>query len=217
MTETKIPSTLNEQIDRLVAAGFAAAAQVTEGEFVERARTLQNAFDNAGDSTVLVTSSTFVPAVKLIEAIDRKDGKPQTVIHAEEHAEYRPIEGLQPPESDFYLIVGFDREPLTRNVAPAEALESIEVAGRSPLTLDEGLAVFAQWPECIWPNDGFSLAGSTRGDRRVPAMWISKKQPKLGWCFAGVPHTWLATASCSGRIAARETGTPKATTGIEPV
>lgn len=201
MTETKIPSTLNEQIERLVALGFAEAANVTEAEFVRRARSLEKSFDSAGDSPILVASSSFVPATKLIEAIDRQDGKPQTVIHAEEHADYRPIEGLQVPKSDFYLLVGFEREPSTRNVAPAAALESIEAAGRSPITLDEGLAVFAQWPECIWANDGFSLAGSTRGDRRVPAIWISKKQPKLGWCFAGVPHTWLATASCFDRVA----------------
>lgn len=201
MSEINIPTTLDEQIERLIALGYAEAAKVSEGEFVQRARLLGEAFERATDP-VLVANSSFVPATKLIEAIDRKDGKPQTVIHAEEHAEYRPIDGLDVPPDDFYLLDDFDREPSTRNVAPTSALESIAASGRSPLTLDEGLAIFAQWPDCVWPNDGFSLAGSTRGDRRVPAIWISKKQPKLGWCFAGVPHTWLATASCSKRVAA---------------
>lgn len=206
MTETTIPTTLDEQIERLVGLGFADAARVSDAEFGERASALREPFDGVNTDSdvppILVASSAFVPAGALIAEIDRDDGKPQTVIHAEEHAEYRPIDTLEPPQSDFYLLVGFDREPATRNVAPTDALESIVKAGRTPLTIDEGLALFAQWPECIWPNDGISLAGSTRGDRRVPAIWISKKLPKLGWCFAGVPHTWLATASCSERIAA---------------
>lgn len=206
MSETTIPATLEEQIERLVGLGFADAAGVSTSEFRDSAATLRGQFEltASADSPppILVASSSFVPAQALIAKIDRHDGKPQTVIHAEEHAEYRPIEGLVPPKSDFYLLVDFDREPATRNLSPVTALESIAAAGRSPLTIDEGLALFAQWPECIWTNDGISLAGSTRGDRRVPAIWISKKQPKLGWCFAGTPHTWLATASCLERIAA---------------
>ena len=36
----------------------------------------------------------------------------------------------------------------------------------------------------------------------VPAIWISNRAPKLGWCWAGNPHTWLGSASCSDRAAA---------------
>ena len=64
------------------------------------------------------------------------------------------------------------------------------------------MAIWRMHPESIAVNDGISLAASTRGDRRVPAIWISKSRPKLGWCFAGTPHTWLGTASCIGRIGA---------------
>ena len=45
------------------------------------------------------------------------------------------------------------------------------------------------------------LAGSRCGDRRVPALWISEGAPKLGWCWAGNPHTWLGTASAGSRTA----------------
>jgi hypothetical protein len=40
----------------------------------------------------------------------------------------------------------------------------------------------------------------TAGDRRVPALWISGGAPKLGWCWAGNPHTWLGSASCATRL-----------------
>jgi hypothetical protein len=59
----------------------------------------------------------------------------------------------------------------------------------------------SQQPEVIARNRGFSMAGSRRGDQRVPAFWISEGRPKLGWCWDRNPHTRLGTASCSGRIA----------------
>lgn len=195
-----IPETLESQIDRLLELGFHDAAGLTAPEFADRAGLLEAAFgEHQGERPVLVTSAALVGAPKLVEQIDRSDGQPETVIHAEDFELYKPIESIDPPEREFYLLTGFDRAPSTRNIPPKDALTEIAGHGRSPLTITEGLAVFAQWPECVWINDGFSLAGSTRGDKRVPAIWISKEQPKLGWCFLGAPHTWLATASCSGR------------------
>ena len=38
------------------------------------------------------------------------------------------------------------------------------------------------------------------GDKRVPALWVSARRPRLGWCFQGAPHTWLGSASCGGRV-----------------
>ncbi len=85
---------------------------------------------------------------------------------------------------------------------PEDALRGIVAAGRSPLTdRDEGIALVLQQPEAIARNWGSSMAGSRRGDQRVPAFWISEDQPKLGWCWDRNPHTWLGTASCAERIA----------------
>ena len=56
-----------------------------------------------------------------------------------------------------------------------------------------------QQPEVIARNWGFSMAGSRRGDQRVPAFWVSEGRPKLGWCWDRNPHTWLGTASCKRR------------------
>ena len=66
-----------------------------------------------------------------------------------------------------------------------------------------------QQPEAIAPNWGFSMAGSRRGDQRVPAFWVSEGRPKLGWCWDRNPHTWLGTASAArggGALARRWTG-----------
>ena len=44
-------------------------------------------------------------------------------------------------------------------------------------------------PDMLEKNKCFMLSGSRRDDRRVPAMWISERAPKLGWCWDGNPHT----------------------------
>ena len=116
-----------------------------------------------------------------------------------EYERFEPIEAIELPEGDYELV---DADPGLdlRNVTPDDALPRILQAGRSPLTLQEGIALVAQHPEVVDRNAGFSLPGSRCGDKRVTAIWISKGAPKLGWCWAGNPHTWLGSASCVERI-----------------
>ncbi len=87
---------------------------------------------------------------------------------------------------------------------PEDATRVIRSRGRTPLTIDEGIALVTQVPQVLEKNKCFMLAGSRRsaipGDRRVPALWISERAPKLGWCWDGNPHTWLGTASAGARL-----------------
>ena len=112
-----------------------------------------------------------------------------------------PIDAVRVPDAPAYLAVDVDLGAGSRNVRPEDALRDILEAGRSPLTLDEGVALVLQQPEVIARNRGFSMAGSRRGDQRVPAFWISEGRPTLGWCWDRNPHTWLGTASCARRVA----------------
>ena len=112
-----------------------------------------------------------------------------------------PIEAVELPDAPAYFAIDIDLGAGSRNVRPEDALRDILEAGRSPLTIDEGIALVLQQPEVIATNWGFSMAGSRRGDQRVPAFWISEGRPKLGWCWDRNPHTWLGTASCARRAA----------------
>lgn len=105
------------------------------------------------------------------------------------------------PDVPAYVAIDVDLGGESRSVRPEDALRSILDAGRSPLTLEEGIALVLQQPEVIARNRGFSMAGSRRGDQRVPAFWISEGRPKLGWCWDRNPHTCLGTASCARRDA----------------
>lgn len=117
----------------------------------------------------------------------------------EDPARYHPVDA-QVPRDRPYLITGFEPGTEYLNVPPRDAVPAIVDRGRFPATIEEGLAAFVSQPDVLQRNACFSLAGSTRGDKRVPALWISAKAPKLGWCFAGAPHTWLGTASVGQRM-----------------
>jgi hypothetical protein len=85
-------------------------------------------------------------------------------------------------------------------------LPRLTAASRSPLTIAEGLAVLVSDPGVLRARNCFSLLGSRAGDKRVPALWVSARRPRLGWCYQGAPHTWLGSASCAGRLGERSLG-----------
>jgi hypothetical protein len=127
--------------------------------------------------------------------------------HAEgDLATYLPLPELHVPAVPAYLLLDVDRGEEFCGVRPEEALPVIRSRGRTPLTIDEGIAVVTQVPGLLEKNKCFMLSGSRRHDRRVPALWISERAPKLGWCWDGNPHTWLGVASASGRVPSVEAG-----------
>ncbi len=123
-----------------------------------------------------------------------------TDLDAEDLATFKPIAELETPTKP-YLLKGFDPGAEFLNVTPEVALPAIWAAGRSPLTIAEGLSILLTNPEVLRELNCFSLLGSRCGDRRVPALWIKGDgSPRLGWCWQGAPHTWLGSASCEGRV-----------------
>lgn len=115
---------------------------------------------------------------------------------------FRPTDGLELPSGSAYLATGVDTGGATLNITPDDALPTITSGGRSPLTIDEGMALVTLIPDVLVTHNAFSMLGSRCGDRRVPAMWTSRGRPRLGWCWAGNPHAWLGSASCAARLGA---------------
>lgn len=113
-----------------------------------------------------------------------------------------PVDSVPVPAGGAYVLLDVDRGAEFRDVPPDGALPTIAARDRTPLTIEEGIAVVTHFPAALEKNHCFSLAASRCGDRRVPAVWISKGAPMLGWCWAGTPHSWLGVASCAGRIGA---------------
>ena len=145
---------------------------------------------------VIVVDRTVVPAEEamlLVEqgVVDMNPTGPDA---------FAPIEQLDLPAATTYLAVDLDTGSETMGVTPNDALPLITEGGRSPLTIEEGIALLTHHPGILRSRNAFSLLGSRAGDKRVPAMWISKGRPRLGWCWAGNPHSWLGSASCATRL-----------------
>jgi hypothetical protein len=112
---------------------------------------------------------------------------------------FRPV--VDVPSSP-YVLDGIDLGGDLLDVAPREALVRILDAGRSPLTLEEGVSVLLAHPGILRERNCYQMLGSRAGDKRIPSLWVTKAgRPRLGWCWEGTPHTWLGAASCAARIA----------------
>lgn len=150
---------------------------------------------------VIVIASSAVPAKWAMGSVVRLGKRGHEAMKPVKPVDFSPLASLAIPDGLAYLLLDIDRGRESLNVRPEDALKQIVQAGRTPLTIDEGVAVVTQHPEFLQKNNCFSLAGSRREDQRVPAIWIDgNKRPKLGWCWDRNPHTWLGTASGAKRI-----------------
>lgn len=148
---------------------------------------------------VVVVRSTLVPTVAAVERIEVR-GKAGWTDMADELAGYRPIAGVDVPEADAYLLVDVSTGPETLDVTPADALPRITEAGRTPLTIDEGVALLTQQPDVLTARNAFQVLASRADNKRIPSFWMSKGAPRLGWCWEGNPHSWLGAAHAAQRL-----------------
>jgi hypothetical protein len=139
-----------------------------------------------------------MPVVPVLETLHTVGGAGFTTMADDDLAGFTPLPELGLPAGP-YLLLDVDLGSDTFNMPPGEVLPRITAAGRTPLTVAEGLALLVSDPGVLRSRNCFSVAGSRAGDKRVPALWVSARRPRLGWCYQGAPHTWLGTASCAGR------------------
>ena len=218
MPDEPVPQ-FQHQVDRLVELGYPRLAGLDEPTFRSLLAPLAEPAAGLADGSAPEDDVRFVVVVtrELVRPEDtvpllRLSGgdKPGVVDRnhaAGDLATYQPLpelgidalDGSRSPKA--YLLTGVQRGEEFCNVRPEDALPVIRGRGRSPLTIDEGIALVTQAPHLLEKNKCFMLSGSRRSDRRVPAMWISDGAPKLGWCWDGNPHSWLGVASAAGRLA----------------
>lgn len=201
---------LDRQIEVAVAAGFPALLGLTPATLRSTLAPLHEVLAHALASTapsghgdaedqvavVLVVGPELDPN-DVVPAM-RRGGRPGvSVLGREEAPGYRPVVDL--PTGAAYLLLGVDTGSELCGVTPEDAVATLTARGRTPLTIAEGLALVVARPDLLRPNRCFSLAASRTSNQRVPAVWISERRPKLGWCWDRNPHTWLGTASVARR------------------
>jgi hypothetical protein len=198
---------LARQVETLVGKGYPERAGMSEGAFREMTAPLVERLAElpapSGPARVPFVLVAPIPRQEAVPLLDLR-GKPGfTDMTTDDLARFGPTEHVSVPAGAAYLLADVDTGRASLNVTPDDALPALLAEGRSPLTIDEGIALVMHRPELLRKNNCFSLLGSRCGDRRVPALWIKGTgQPRLGWCWAGNPHTWLGSASCGGRLGA---------------
>ena len=207
-TVTTLPS-LAHQAETLIALGLHDRAGIP----ADRLRALCG--EQAGAPALLAVHPDVVPASALAPLV-RCDDKPGFVVaDMTDLDEFTPIASVTVPAAPLYLVRDPERGDAMANWSPDEALPAIADAGRTALTVTEGLHWLLHQPDVLQRNRCFMTIGSRRQkadgslDARTPALWISngtgrdgvanRNAPKVGWCWAGNRHTWLGFASADGR------------------
>lgn len=207
-----VQTEFDKQLETLIQKGYPEAANITKEQFLSLVLPLKHHVSTLGKAEIDLEKGSlpFVIVIKhstvsTEEQMTRilKDGKEGiTKLTPHDPNDYHTIESVNIPTSEAYLLVDVDRGKEFLNVRPSDALITIQERGRSPLTIDEGVAVVTHFPEFLIKNNCFSLLASRHPkNKTVPAIWINgQKHPNLGWCWNGNPHTWLGSASCSDRL-----------------
>lgn len=212
MDESDLLEIFDSQVKILLEKNYPRAAKMSETKFIsiisplkDIVRTLQvHEADIAHGYLpfVIVVSHELVPTDYTMAAIT-KDGKAGiTKLDPLTPNDFHTLEDVPIPSKHAYILADIDRGKEYLNVTPHDAMICILQNNRTPLTIDEGVAVVTQYPEFLMKNNCFSLLASRHaGDKRVPAIWINgNKHPNLGWCWENNPHTWLGSVSAKIRI-----------------
>jgi hypothetical protein len=196
---------LERQVGVLLAKGYPALAGLDERSFTSLVDPLRELLPKASASSetaipfLLVVTSALVPTASAVERFE-VGGRAGWTDMQDELADYRPIPGVEVPESPVYLVVDVETGADTLDVRPDDALPVITGRGRTPITVDEGVALVTQFPEVFTARNAFQALASRASNKRIPSFWVSKGAPRLGWCWAGNPHTWLGAASAGARL-----------------
>ncbi len=201
---------LDEEFDRqvgnLLALGYAELSGRSEAELVALCEPLRDAARSAGPGSedaalpfLLVVTSALVPTVAAVERWSIR-GKPGWTDMADELVGYKPIDAVQIPAGPVYLLTDVRTGADTLNIPPAKAAEILAEQGRTPLTIDEGVALMSQLPGVLDHHNAFQALASRAPNKRIPSFWWSKGAARLGWCWLNNPHTWLGAASAAARM-----------------
>jgi hypothetical protein len=205
-----LPS-LPEQAERLIELGIHRIAGLTPDRLREAADRRVSA------PALIVVHHGLAPASMLAPLLSRA-GKPGFVVSdMSDVDDFTPIASIDMPDAPLYVLYDLDRGDAMANWSPDEALPALADAGRTPLTLTEGVHWLLQRPDVLERGRCFMTIGSRLCkpsgalDARTPALWISNgtgrdgsanaDAPKVGWCWAGNRHTWLGFGSAGGRLA----------------
>src|SRR3989338_8476879 len=129
------------------------------------------------------TEKCLSPSKKAMPLIELEDKKDYTTMSADEIKGFKHIESVKIPNGKAYLAIDIETGKTTLGKTPDEAIKKIKSEDRSPLTLEEGVALITHHPEILKDNYVWAPA-SRHGGGMVAVLWLSEGKPRLGWGWA---------------------------------
>lgn len=201
-----ITDIIRRQLETTLSLGLPGLAGTTGDIVSERVETVIR----SGAVPDSATRASGIPVLLVLPGIAAERAMPLTCqgtktgyvdMHPVSPDSFEPITGIDPPNSP-YLLIDVDTGRETLGLSPRAAAAHVAEAGRSALTLEEGVTLLALHPGILRERNCFQMLGSRRNDKRIASLWVTKEgKPRLGWCYEGVPDAWLGSASCAARIA----------------
>ncbi len=205
---TTLEDEFQRQIETLLDIDFPSLTGLSTDQFVSMLSPLEKRLDDipapSHDQSlpfVIVIKAALVPTETVIQSIVDGQGK-RGVVNMTPLGpdDFAPRPGTELPPSSAYLLADIDIGAESLGVRPKDALVVMEARQRLPLTIDEGVAVLTHHPDVLRTHNAYQLLASRRADKRIPSIWTSYGQPRLGWCWDGNPHTWMGSASAAARL-----------------
>ncbi|GHH51584.1 DUF5701 family protein [Streptomyces candidus] len=218
MNEFDADTEFDRQVQTLLSKGYSTLADQSGLRFRELLEPLRKpVLERASTMTaptedrvpfVLVVTRALVPIEESVPlttlAGKQKPGVIERYYKPGELDQFVALKSLSLPDEAVYVVFDVDRGEEFCGVVPLDAMAAVAARHRTGLTMEEGIALLTHFPASLAKNKCYSLSGTRLGekDKRVPALWISKGAPKLGWCWEGNPHSWLGLASAGSRAGA---------------
>jgi hypothetical protein len=205
-----VPAEFDRQLENLLHRQYPRRAGLTPTEFsrlieplkdllIEPDQPLEQPIRPGRIPFVIVSRQELIPADTAMRLVERRRKTGSSVIDPDELRRFEPIPTVEVPDGLVYLLIDIDVGWETRNLSADEALRQIEGRGRSPLTLEEGIALVTHYPDVVDDTVGFFMPGSRRGGSMLAVLSVSKDRPRLGWWQAGLQSSLLGTPSCRTR------------------
>ncbi|MCG2690815.1 DUF5701 family protein [Candidatus Parcubacteria bacterium] len=148
---------------------------------------------------VIIIKNEVIGGEKAMPLIELEGKKGYTTMSADEIKNFKPIKSVKIPNGKAYLAVDIETGKTTLGKTPDEAIKKIKKEDRSPLTLEEGVALITHHPE-ILKDHYMNLCGSRHGDGGVADLWLDEGEPELEWDWANSSNAKWGSASCDSRI-----------------
>lgn len=187
------------QVYTLISKKYPEASGLTGAEFLDHIEPLREQLRELAGREFKEGHIPFVIVVKdELVAPEKKIEQAGITVSLDPEMVKNTDEGII-PKSVTYLIVDVETGKAMPHQSPNDAIRQLKKEGRSPLTAEEGIALFTQHPELI-KGHGMHLVGSVGVGNNIPSIDYTQTEPWFLWANADHIIPKYGTASCGERM-----------------